>query len=248
MKTSLKLILFFLIPIFIFIFILDEKQKYAVKTYMFTSPNNYNHYRLSDMITTGYHKDFFMGKRYHLKYYPDSIVSKYFKKTDEINRFKILKELVDNYKLEKQIDYGNTVLIHLRLGEVIEESKYSAKDFFEKQIDWSKFNTSRYINSKKYYEYILKNNKNIPKKIIIYSGGVFSSNKSKKSREFINLIKNFFQERDFQVIDTYYNSRNPDDDFVTMSRSKYFIKSGGGFSKLVSKMVEMNGGNVYSDS
>lgn len=250
MSIITKLILFFLVLIFIIVFVVlqDDKTRYGVKTYLFTSPDNYNHYRLTDMVTTEYCNEFFMGKRYHLKYYQDSIVSKYFSKTDQINRFDILKELVDNYKLEKEIDYENTALIHLRLGEVIEESEYSAKDFFEKQIDWSVFNTSRYVNSKKYYEYILDNNKNIPKKVIIYSGGCFSSNKSKKSTEYINLIKNFLQEKDFEVIDTYYNSNNPDDDFVTMARSKHFIRSGGGFSKLIKKMVEINDGNVYTDN
>lgn len=252
MITFVKIILFFLILIsilvFVFVYILNDVERYAIKTYLFTSPDNYNHYRISDMITTGYHKDFFMGKRYHFKHYPDSIVSKYFRKTNEINRFDILKELVDNYKLEKKIDYENTTLIHLRLGEVIEESKYSGKDFFEKQIDWSLFNTSRYVNSKKYYEYILDNNKNIPRKVIIYSGGCFSSNKSKKSKEYINLLKSFLEEREFKVINTYYNSNNPDEDFAVMSKSKHFIRSGGGYSKLVKKMVEMGGGTVYTDN
>ena len=38
---------------------------------------------------------------------------------------------------------------------------------------------------------------------------------------------------------------NPDDDFLFMCNSKTFIKSGGGFSRIISQIVKSNGGKIY---
>ena len=38
---------------------------------------------------------------------------------------------------------------------------------------------------------------------------------------------------------------NPDDDFIFMSQSKYFVRSGGGFSNIISELVKKNKGIVY---
>jgi hypothetical protein len=231
------------------IFNLDSGEKFALKTYLFTSPTNYNHYRLSDMICSDYNKNFFMGKKYHMKHYPNSIVSKYFTKTNKIKQYNILKNIIDNYKLEENsINYENTLIVHLRAGEVIEFSKHSAKEYFEKEINWSHFNTSNYVKPKKYYETILNKNKDLPKNVLFFKGGCFSHGKTRKSEEYLKLVENFFESHNFKILKNNNNNKlyNPDEDFVKMSKSKYFIQSGGGFSELISKMVKLRGGKVYN--
>ena len=44
----------------------------------------------------------------------------------------------------------------------------------------------------------------------------------------------------------FKNNNNPDIDFIYMCNSKIFIKSGGGFSNIIGKIVKYRGGIVYS--
>ena len=39
--------------------------------------------------------------------------------------------------------------------------------------------------------------------------------------------------------------QSPDEDFSTMSRSKYFVQSGGRFSRIISNLVKYNNGVVF---
>ena len=239
-------LLFFIISIiFIYFFVLNGVEKESVRMYLFTSPKNYNHYRLSDMVSTIHSNNIFMGKEYHKKYYPNTIVTEYWKRAKNIKDYDILYDIAKNYQLkENDIDYDNTLIIHLRTGDVIEGTKYSGKDFFERKINWH--HTKNYVRPKKYYEDILNRNiKKLPKKIIFFSGGSNSNSKYKKSLEYINLIKDFFRSKNFEILEYEKKQSSPDIDFVKMSRSKYFIKSGGGFSDLIKLMIEKNNGYVF---
>ena len=40
-------------------------------------------------------------------------------------------------------------------------------------------------------------------------------------------------------------NENPDEDFLIMSSSKCFVKSGGGFSRMIGNIVERQGGRVF---
>ena len=40
-------------------------------------------------------------------------------------------------------------------------------------------------------------------------------------------------------------NENPDEDFIIMSRSRYFVVSGGGFSRVLGGMVDRSGGRVF---
>ena len=47
-----------------------------------------------------------------------------------------------------------------------------------------------------------------------------------------------------ETVDIRLN-RNPDEDVLVMASSKYFVKSGGGFSRMIAHLVQMNGGKVF---
>merc|ERR1719499_1866238 len=40
-------------------------------------------------------------------------------------------------------------------------------------------------------------------------------------------------------------NENPDEDVLIMSQSKYFVESGGGYSRMIAGLVKRNGGTVY---
>ena len=75
------------------------------------------------------------------------------------------------------------------------------------------------------------------KKITIVSG-YHTNEDHTRSEVYLKKIKQFIEKNNFEV--TMRINNNPDDDFVFMSNSKIFMKSGGGFSKLVSEMVKKN--------
>ena len=60
---------------------------------------------------------------------------------------------------------------------------------------------------------------------------------------YLSNIKNFLKEHGFRVY-LRIDCGIPDKDFIFMSNADVFIQSGGGYSRLVAKMVKMNGGTV----
>ena len=235
-----KIILIILLIILIFLYF---KYKYYIGLY-FSSNKNYNHYRLSDMVTANNTIRYnIMGKRYHLKYYPGSIASKYLLATDKRSDIDTLIKIIDTYKPEiKPLE--EELVVHLRVGEVLNHSKYSVDEFLEKERNFEINSPINYVKPLSYYQKIIDNHKELlPKKIKIFSGGCFCDSKL-KSYEYTKKIKQFFIDNGFEIIES--NSfNNPDDDFVYMARSKHFIQSGGGFSDFISKVIERKKGKIY---
>jgi hypothetical protein len=221
-----------------------NKYKYFIGLY-FSDPSNYRNYRLSDMITANDSiRNNPMGVKYHLKYYPDSIIAKYYSKQNEPNNISLLYDIVKNYKLENY-PLENTIILHLRVGEVLENSNFSVNEHLKDELLYTVVSYKNYVKPYSYYQKIIDNNKEkLPTKVEIKAGGCFYDDKS-KSIEYIKKIKEFFEKNNFKVEYDREKSDNPDIDFVYMSHAKHFIKSGGGFSSLVEKMVNKNGGKSY---
>lgn len=191
----------------------------------------------------------------HLKYYPNSIVSEYLRKTNKNNDIKVLSEVCNTIKNKKNIilPSDNELVIHVRLGDVIENSKYSAEEHWNEYLEsigpgiWNKKYikwNEKYIQNKTFFENILKKIKNIKQidKIILVWGDHQNLKSLKKSKYYIKLLKNFFNKNNYKV-DVFFN-RDADEDFIYMSYAKYFVSTGGGFSALICKMVEYNNNNV----
>ena len=68
----------------------------------------------------------------------------------------------------------------------------------------------------------------------------------KKSEQYIEFLKSLFNKHNYKV-NVFFN-RDADEDFIYMSNAKYFVSTGGGFSTLISKMVEFNNNNVLHKS
>lgn len=237
--SIIVLILIFIATYFII------KYKYFIDLY-FSDPSNYRNYRLSDMITENDGiRNNPMGVKYHLKYYPESIVAKYYSNQNEPNNMSLLYDIVKNYKLEKYPS-EDMLIIHLRVGDVLEHSKHSVDEHLNKELIYTIQSHRNFVKPYSYFQKIIDSNKELlPKKIEIKAGGCCCDDKS-KSMEYIQKIKQFFEKNNFEVEYNKENAfKNPDDDFVYMSHGKHFIKSGGGFTNLIEKMVEKNGGKSY---
>ena len=195
----------------------------------------WQNYRLGDILK-GY---FIKNKEYKyinsIEYrYPNSIGDKYLKKKKKLD-LQILNEILNEIKNKKKPN-KNDIVVHLRLGD-------SLLDFKNNKFTYLKYKHKTYAITLNKFEKTLKKLDNKKKIILVYgihnSGGIkkkkFSEIYLKKIREILKKYNFKFQER---------NNFNPDDDFYFMTQSKTFIKSGGGYSGIISKIVKLNGGVV----
>jgi hypothetical protein len=178
-----------------------------------------------------------IGERCHLKNFPNSIASKYLRNTklteDYQTLFNIVRGLSNFYILPK----NDELIIHLRLGDVLNNSEYTVDEFLEKPRFYH-HPKKNFVKALSYYENILNKIKNKNIKTIYLIGGYHVESNQTKSEEYVDKLINFFQKNNYKVIARI--NKKADDDFIFMSNASYFVSSGGNFSKLLSKMVEMN--------
>ena len=162
------------------------------------------------------------------KNYPESIAAKYVKYVGYPKTYKIF-HYPTIQKIFKELTYDkpdkHSLVIHLRLGDTVAKSYGSEYSF---GLD--------------YYRELLeevKQNDKI-KKIDIVTGlhkNVYVKQSNQRLNQIIRLFKKFYP---VDVILT----KNPDKDFYYMCNSKYFAKSGGGFSGLITDIVSRKSSNV----
>lgn len=197
----MKLIYIILFLLLLIIYAVIYQYWYFISLY-FSDPSDFKNYRLGDMIDRDKEIRYnSMGKKYHLKYYQNSIASKYMIKTNDYSNYKILYELVCDYN--KEINTPDDVLIiHLRVGDVIEDSKHSVDEHLTKELDYV-FVAGNYVKPLSYYQKIIDENKEMPKKAKIFAGGC-GYNKKSRSYIYINKIKKFFLNNNFEIIENSY--------------------------------------------
>ena len=171
---------------------------------------------------------------YHKKCFPNSIAVEYMRRTDYSYDYKVLGDIIGGIPLYPS---KNTLIIHLRCGDVLEKSPYSVSEHLNSELRYK--NGIYYVKPRSYYNRILQNIKKYDITNVEIITGFHNSKKYPKSIVYINAIKYMF---DFKYKTRIISGRSPDYDFAYMSHSKYFVKSGGGFSRLIGKMVERNNG------
>jgi len=215
------------------------RRKYEMVNYIMEG----NGYRFGDMILKERFKNQINGKNFHLKIYPDSIISKYFKRTDKFQDLEVLNEIVSETKIEKYPEEKDLV-IHLRTGDELNKSVPWSVDYFLSEEN----KDHPYIKNMKYFQSI-QIPENIEKIILVtnvYGGGdTRSTDDFSRSYEYIEKIKGYFEET--KIVETRINMK-ADDDFVFMASSKYFTPSGGGFSELVEKIVKIRDNKILLPS
>lgn len=197
----------------------------------------YYGYRLGDMVNHLSSRNGDDGKTFHYKNFPNSIASKYMKETNETNNINILYKIVKN-------TYGDMapsdcLVIHLRVGDVL-NINYTVEDMLQKHV---KQKWDSYVKPLKFF---FDKNKKMDnygiKKVILVAGSHYNMC-FYKSTIYINCIKIFFEKKGKHVI--LRLGKDTDNDIVFMSSAKYFSKTGGGFSKIVEKLVKKNGGIIF---
>ena len=183
-----------------------------------------NEYRLGDMIYG--HLDRSKNKNLYIARYPDSIVSKYMKRTNKSVDLDTLKSIVKKYNPRIRPN-KNTIVIHLRVGDVI---KGDVNSLLKKE-------GLTYTRPLSYYKEAIKNYKDL-ESITLVAGGCFLKDNFLKSKMFISKIKSLYTKMGYNVNVRF--EKNADDDFVFMCRAKHFIPGGGKFSELITQLRKKN--------
>ena len=203
-------------------------------------------YRLGDMIKSKSMRAGDGGRQFHLDHYPDSIASEYMRRTDEESNIEILESIVSERSVRpEQVPDSNTLILHLRIGDVIDQTPHMVKEFLARYVLYS--NGVNYVKPLSYYEAVHKKmtaaDPNISKVVIL--GGYHKVLKRKaKSQKYVDRIQQFFESKNMSV--TLRINMDADEDFIFMSNSSYFTPSGGGFSELVKKIVQKRGKTIIA--
>lgn len=192
-----------------------------------------NEYRLGDIICG------FM----HSGAAPENSIGKEYKlKTNKINDYNILDKIIkDRYKQFQHKPTNIDLIIHLRLGDVLENSKYSVDDYWNNKIELRSVGIDIsphifYIKNKYFYTDILNKIKQFNIKNIILVTFFHRTKSNTKSIKYLNKVKNIFI--DYNIIERI--NKDIDEDMVFCSRAHYFVPSGGGYSYIIVKILELN--------
>lgn len=203
-------------------------------------------YRLGDMVRFNSEREADGGKYFHLKTFPDSIASEYMSRTNEYSNYKLLDEIVKERTTNNdQIPIPKQLLVHLRLGDVLDNTPYMVKDFLARHILHA--NGGEYVKPFSYYKSILQQMNALGLDAVILIGGYHIALASKsKSEKYVQKIKDFFESHGKSV--QLRINGNADDDFIFFCNSTYFTPSGGGFSCLAREIVLMRGNHVIESN
>jgi hypothetical protein len=205
--------------------------------------SNNDYYRLGDMVLT---KNRWKGggEEYHYKNFPNSIATEYMKKTNKQKDYNILFSIVkEKTKETKDLPSKNDIVIHLRLGDVIEHNPADLITILS-TYTYNDINShSNYTPPLSYLEDKIKkiNQKDVGK--LIFVAGSHIEMPTPKSCQYIQIIKRYFESKGYNI--HMRLGKKADEDFIFMCNATYYIQStNGGYTGLIKKMVEHMGNTV----
>ena len=182
-------------------------------------------YRLGDFVRhAGIFENALLRNNYAAAQDKTSLIRKYHDATKRSTDIEALSKLIQN-------DPSDKCIIHLRLGDVIDNSPLSVNEFWKNEINtksggdklngatWSgsacnskdDCSSSGYINPESFFVDICNM---IPSQIVIISGSHKKTLYPEKSQEYIKKVMSFFNSRG-KTCELHWN-RHPDIDFSTM--------------------------------
>jgi len=148
---------------------------------------------------------------------------------------------------EKPKNHG--VVVHVRMGDVIDNSSYSVEDMIADQVYYYPQENARWNR----YVMPLSHYRNISARaasgqLVTLVGSPHQPDYAtwtqpfNKSCVYTYAVAAHLQDLGHRV--QVRVGKAPDDDFVFMANSNRFVRGGGRYSKLVGRMVRLNGGEV----
>jgi hypothetical protein len=207
-------------------------------------------YRLGDMIKSQDFREAAYGYSAHKANYPNSIATMYMESISKLsaatqdNNIQVLSSIIMSPRFVKYKNSSTVIVIHCRTGDVIDQQPYTVDEFLSADRRLRPADKYYYVKSLSYYKSILSEIQKIPslpKKITIVTG-FHTGGRHTKSLKYIKRIVDFFKSNGFDVA-TRIN-KPADSDFVYCATAKYFVQSGGGFSRIIASLVKSRGNHV----
>jgi hypothetical protein len=147
----------------------------------------------------------------------------------------------------------DVMVIHLRVGDVIDRTSIPVEDFLNSRVnsfqalygyDCTEFGWSPvYVRCLASFDRALKKTKDLGFHKITLTYGFHIRQSIQKSKKYLAALARHAQSQGFEV--EMVTHTDADLSFAYACKAKHFIPGGGGFSKLMSKVVRRNGYSVY---
>ena len=210
-----------------------KKQKRDVKDREMT-------YRLGDAYLGAYRP--IWTRAYHRKWYHNTLIGQYFQKTNKFKQFDILLQVIMENKPNLVADIPkNAIVIHLRLGDVIERCKYSVDEHLSKELPYSEHPAKWiWVHSKGYYDKKLRSFPSLLEKIRLVFGkhraGPTFGDSLSKTKEYVQKLQKHFEQQGYNV-EIHDSNGDPDQDFLYLCFAPHLIAGGGsGYANLAKKI------------
>ena len=137
----------------------------------------------------------------------------------------------------------NALIIHLRLGDVIERSDTTNVTTML-TVGGDPHHGRHYRGAiKSYFEYMDNIQESGSKKVVIV-GGSHKPQMYQKSRQYLHCLERALVKSGLEV-ELRTNTLNPDHDFYYVSHAQQLVVSTGGFSNIIGNVAEAQGGKVF---
>lgn len=164
--------------------------------------------------------------------------------------------------VEKKPGDQDIAIVHLRLGDVLENNSTTVEEFLEGQHfdprapnigfvgvkgSYNGNVSFGYVKPLSYYEAVV-NILPLHVRRIVLIGGSHKVLDMSKSLQYVEAIQTFFKNRGYDVmtrITTNPSWQAADEDFTFLSNAAHYVPGGGGYSYMAGKLVEYRGGRVY---
>ena len=152
-----------------------------------------------------------------------------------------------NQTLQSLLPDDQTLVIHLRTGDVIDKSGRPIREFLGFPVEHKGVNYTRGLP---YFAGIwqqIQNEHVLIERILVITGWHIPMPHF-RSIAYINEVIKYLEQM-VDRVNIRVNIRvneNPDEDFIIMSHSNYYVKTGGGYSDMIGGMVERKGGRVFA--
>ena len=226
-----------------------------------TLGSEWDDYRLGDMVLqpgTWSNKE---GRYFHLKHYPDSIVGRYIQAKGGYANLTLLHEIIANSTLPE----STGCVVHIRLGDVIDKATASL------DLMWTNLTTSHVCSQHsgankssscitRQYVYpsscfaqimpVLRRERCRDVTLVTALHHTFRDTQTHmlgeapRSCAYLERVRANFVSQGFGV--ALRLNHSPDDDVRFIYASRVLVKSGGGYSSLVARLVHMRGKTVIA--
>ena len=161
----------------------------------------------------------------------------------ETGNMPFVREMLDTYNGKKPFPRPDEdeLVLHFRLGDIIERSNASVTTMLSKGADPDHHTVykSAIKSADEYLDNIAESG--LPK--VTIRGGSHRRYEYKKSRVYAGCLKRAIETAGYGV-KMELDSGNPDADFYYMSFGRKIVVSTGGFSRIIGELVQLGGGEI----